>query len=155
MKFNKISQTQYLLDKVSDYCKYSDIKLPKRATKGSAGYDIFSLSDLTICPGETVTVPTGINIHLDDDKFLLVVPRSGLGFKYRTQLWNTVGVIDSDYHQSDNEGHIWVKMVNESNKILNIKAGEAFCQAIILQYFKVEDDDVDTPRNGGFGSTTK
>ncbi len=155
MKFNKITQTQYLLDGVHNYCKYSEIKLPQRATKNSAGYDIYILKDTTISPGETIKVPTGIQVVLDDDKFLMIVPRSGLGFKYRTQLWNSVGVIDADYHRSDNEGHIWVKMINESNEVLHLKAGDAFCQGIIMQYFKVDDDNVETCRNGGFGSTSR
>ena len=154
MKFNKISEEQFKSDGVDKYCNYSDIKLPKRATRLSAGYDIFCLSDLTLSPGETVLMPTGIQIVLDEDKALLILPRSGLGFKYRTQLWNTVGLIDADYHYSHNEGHMWVKMINESDKVLNIKAGEAFCQAVIIQYFKVDDDEASATRDGGFGSTS-
>ena len=154
-KFNRITQTQYLLDGVDKYCSYTEIKLPRRATSGSAGYDIFSVADFDLAPGETIKLPTGIQVHLDEDKFLAIVPRSGLGFKYRTQLWNTVGVIDSDYHRSDNEGHIWVKMINESSNILHINKGDAICQGIIMQYFKTDDDTSDGIRNGGFGSTSK
>lgn len=155
MKFKVITQTQYLLDHIDQYCKYNEIKLPTRATEGSAGYDIYSVADFTLSPGETIKLPTGIAAHLDSDKFLMIVPRSGLGFKYRTQLWNTCGIIDSDYQRSDNEGHIWVKMINESDKILKINKGDAICQGIILQYFTVEDDNTDRVRNGGFGSTDK
>lgn len=152
-KFNKITQTQYLLDGLDKCCKYSEIKLPKRATKMSAGYDIYSVKDFDLAPGETIKLPTGIQVYLDEDKFLAIVPRSGLGFKYRTQLWNTVGIIDSDYHTSDNEGHIWIKMINESSNVLHIEKGQAICQGIIMQYFKTDDDESDGIRNGGFGST--
>lgn len=87
----------------------------------------------------------------------MIYPRSGLGFKYRLQLNNTVGVIDSDYFYSDNEGHMFIKMTNDSNegKILDVAAGQGIAQGIFMQYGIVEDDDTTEERNGGFGSTTK
>ena len=81
--------------------------LPRRATSGSAGYDFFAPFDLTVHPGETVTVPTGVRVWMEEGWVLKLYPRSGLGFKYRLQLNNTVGIIDSDYYYSDNEGHIF------------------------------------------------
>lgn len=156
MKFNKISEEQFKKDGVDAYCTYDEIKLPRRGTTGSAGYDIYALDNIEIRPGRTVKVPTGINVELDEDKVLMIVPRSGLGFKYKLRLWNTVGVIDSDYINSDNEGHIWIKIANESESSLCvIPKGTGICQGIIMQYFTVEDDDADGIRNGGFGSTTK
>lgn len=136
---------------------YGAIKLPKRATKGSAGYDIYSPFGFHLRAGETIEIPTGIRVLLDDDKFLAIYPRSGLGFKYKLQIFNTTPIIDSDYSGSDNEGHIWVKLYNDSpeDKELVIRQGDAFCQGIIQQFFKVEDDDVTEERNGGFGSTSK
>ena len=88
---------------------------------------------------------------------LAVFPRSGLGFKFRLQLNNTVGIIDSDYYFSDNEGHIFVKLTNDSNegKVVDLKEGDAFAQGIFLPYGITEDDDVTASRNGGFGSTGK
>lgn len=88
---------------------------------------------------------------------LQLFPRSGLGFKYRMQLNNTVGIIDSDYFYSDNEGHIFAKITNDSNegKALEVAAGSGFMQGIFLQYGITEDDEADGVRNGGFGSTTK
>jgi len=108
-------------------------------------------------PGETVKIPTGIRARIDDGWVLKIYPRSGLGFKFRLQLDNTIGVIDADYYNSDNEGHIWIKITNDSkeDKTLTIKGGEAFAQGIIMQYFKTEDDNADGIRNGGFGSTSK
>ena len=80
-------------------------------------------------------------------------PRSGLGFKYRLQLNNTVGIIDSDYYYSDNEGHIFAKITNDSNedKTVELKAGNGFMQGIFVEYGITVDDNVQTVRNGGFG----
>lgn len=159
MKFDKVTVTQYELDGLREFIPYSEIKLPKRATKYSAGYDIYSVRDFTLNPGESIKIPTGIKVKLDPDKFLMVVPRSGLGFKYGVRLANTVGIIDADYSSSDNEGHMWIKIdypiLDDNKKPMVIKQGDAICQGIILQYFKVDDDESDGVRNGGFGSTSK
>lgn len=136
---------------------YNSIALPKRATSGSAGYDIYSPVDFTLAPGETIKIPTGIRCRIDDGWVLKIYPRSGLGFKYRLQLNNTVGIIDSDYYYSDNEGHIFIKITNDSNegKTVGIKAGTGFAQGIFVEYGITYDDDATQIRNGGFGSTTK
>ncbi len=136
---------------------YDAIKLPCRATSGSAGYDIFAPLDIKLEPGQTIKIPTGIRCEIDDGWVLKIYPRSGLGFKFRLQLNNTVGVIDSDYFYSDNEGHIFVKMTNDSNegKVVEVKAGQGFAQGIFVEYGITYDDDVSEIRNGGFGSTTK
>ncbi len=157
-KFEKISIEEFELDfQWLTSTKYDDIMLPRRATKGSAGYDIYSPVDFTLEAGDSIKIPTGIRIHLPMDKFLMILPRSGLGFKYRLQLDNTAGVIDADYVTSDNEGHIWLKITNDSRegKIVDIKKGTAIAQGIILPYFLTDDDEADGIRNGGFGSTTK
>jgi dUTP pyrophosphatase len=167
-KFEKISERQFFIDfaeYLDEECLdtrdakaiYNMIKLPKRATTGSAGHDFFAPYDITIPPKGTVKVPTGIRVCLDDDKFLAIYPRSGLGFKYKMQLYNGTGIIDSDYIFSDNEGHIWCKFYNDSpeGKTITIKQGEAMCQGIIQQFFKTIDDETDGIRNGGMGSTTK
>ena len=136
---------------------YNGIKLPARATRGSAGYDFFAPFNIILAPGETVKVPTGIRVYIEENYVLKLYPRSGLGFKYRLQLNNTVGIIDSDYYYSDNEGHIFAKITNDSNegKTLEIKAGQGFMQGIFVEYGITFDDDVQSIRNGGFGSTTK
>lgn len=136
---------------------YASIKLPKRATKGSAGYDFYAPFAFSLPPGSTIKIPTGIRVKMDEDWVLQLFPRSGLGFKYRLQMNNTVGIIDSDYYNSDNEGHIFAKITNDSNegKTLEIGAGMGFIQGIFLQYGITVDDDADGIRNGGFGSTTK
>ncbi len=131
--------------------------LPKRATVGSAGYDFYSPVALTLAPGETAKIPTGIRAEMENGWVLQLFPRSGLGFKYRVQLNNTVGIIDSDYYYSDNEGHILIKITNANTegKTLTLAAGEAFAQGIFLPFGITKDDDVSEIRNGGFGSTTK
>ena len=136
---------------------YDNLKLPKRATKGSAGYDFFSPFDIDLKPGETLKVPTGIRANMVENYVLKLYPRSGLGFKYRLQLNNTVGIIDSDYYYSDNEGHIFAKITNDSNegKVLHVDKGTGFMQGIFIEYGITFDDDVTEVRNGGFGSTTK
>ena len=136
---------------------YDQIKLPKRATRGSAGYDFFSPVDFELKPGETIKIPTGIRVFIESDWVLNIFPRSGLGFKYRLQLNNTVGVIDSDYFNSDNEGHIFIKITNDSNenKTVELNSGQGFAQGIFMPFGLVEDDDTTDHRNGGFGSTTK
>lgn len=136
---------------------YDQIKLPKRATRGSAGYDFFSPIDFTLKPGETIKIPTGIRVFIEEDWVLNIFPRSGLGFKFRLQMNNTVGIIDSDYFYSDNEGHIFVKLTNDSNegKTVSVEQGTGMVQGIFMQYGVTIDDEVTEVRNGGFGSTTK
>lgn len=136
---------------------YEEIKLPKRATTGSAGYDFFTPFDFSLKPGETIKIPTGIRAKIDENWVLKLYPRSGLGFKFRLQLNNTVGIIDSDYFNSDNEGHIFVKITNDSNeeKTVKLEKGAGFIQGIFLEYGITVDDDADGVRNGGLGSTSK
>lgn len=136
---------------------YSRLRLPSRATSGSAGYDFKAPFDFTLEPGQTVKIPTGVRVRIDDGWWLGCLPRSGLGFKYRLQLNNTLGVIDSDYYHSDNEGHIFAKITNDGRdgKRLDIKAGDGFLQAIFLPYGVTYSDDANGVRNGGMGSTGK
>ena len=107
---------------------YEKIKLPARATKGSAGYDFFSPIDFELKPGETLKIPTGIRVSMEEDWVLCIFPRSGLGFKYRLQMNNTVGVIDSDYYDSDNEGHIFLKIDLKKLQILRRQLPNGFLQ---------------------------
>ena len=136
---------------------YDNIKLPKRATAGSAGYDFYAPVSITLEPGETIKIPTGIRVEMESDWVLKCYPRSGLGFKYRLQLNNTVGIIDSDYFYSDNEGHIFAKLTNDTNeeRTVEIAAGTGFMQGIFVEYGITMDDNATAVRNGGFGSTTK
>lgn len=134
---------------------YAGIELPKRATMQSAGYDFHMPYSFTLKAGDSIKIPTGIRCEMYDGWVLALFPRSGHGFKYGTHLANTVGIVDGDYCESDNEGHIFVKLVNDSSlaKDITFKAGDAFCQGIFLPFGITLDDDVTEQRNGGFGST--
>ena len=165
-KFHKVSFEQFTGDWTDTFGEvsqeelqavYEGIRLPVRATSGSAGYDFFSPAAFSLGPGETIKIPTGIRAEIDENWVLQIYPRSGLGFKYRLQLNNTVGIIDSDYFYSDNEGHIFIKMTNDTNenKTVEVLPGQGIAQGIFMQYGLIEDDDANEIRNGGFGSTTK
>lgn len=136
---------------------YDNIKLPVRATSGSAGYDFFAPFDIKIKCGDTLKFPTGIRVKISDGWVLQCYPRSGLGFKYRMQLDNTVGIIDSDYYSSDNEGHIMAKFTNDgrNGKDILVESGKGYMQGIFLPFGITVDDNATGIRNGGFGSTTK
>ena len=165
-KFHKVSPAQFAKDWKDTFPTADEkeilsvnenIRLPLRATAGSAGYDFFAPVDITLAPGETAKIPTGIRVEMEQDWVLKCYPRSGLGFKFRLQLNNTVGIIDSDYFYSDNEGHIFSKITNDSNedKTVSIAAGTGFMQGIFVEYGITVDDEATGVRNGGFGSTTE
>ena len=152
-KFEKVSLATFLQS--GNELTYQNITLPRRATTKSAGYDFFAPTDIHLEPHQTITVATGVRALMPDDWCLMIFPRSGLGFKFRLRLDNTVGIIDADYSNAPNEGHIFVKITNEGENPLDIAQGNAFAQGIFTQYLLTEDDDVTTERTGGLGSTDK
>lgn len=165
-KFEKVSLKRFVSDWVATFPQqsieqavmaYESIQLPRRATSGSAGYDFFAPVGFELPAGGTIKMPTGIRAIIEEGWVLTLYPRSSLGFKFRFQLDNSVGIIDSDYAYSDNEGHIFLRMTNDSRegKGLRVPAGTAFAQGIFLPFGVTVDDDVQDRRNGGFGSTNK
>lgn len=164
-RFEKVSKERFIHDWIDSFGDsqetaaeiYEKLKMPRRATTGSAGYDFYAPVSFTLAPGESIKIPTGIRAWMEDGWVLTCYPRSGLGFKFRLQLNNTVGIIDSDYYYSDNEGHIFCKLTNDSreNKTLELCAGDGFMQGIFLPFGITVDDNATEKRNGGFGSTTK
>ena len=98
-------------------------------------------------------IPTGVRARIDDGWVLMLFPRSGLGFKYRLQLNNTVGIVDADYFGARNEGHIFIKLTNAGDRPMTVGAGEAFAQGVFLPFGLTDDDDARGERTGGFGST--
>ena len=136
---------------------YNKIQLPARGTSRSAGYDFKTYFPFTLNVGETIKIPTGIRVFIEDGWFLGIYPRSGQGFKYRVQLDNTVGIIDADYYDTDNEGHIFIKLTNDGkgNKVLNVQEGEGIAQGIFQIFGYAEGDNAKRIRTGGFGSTSK
>lgn len=165
-KFEKVSLKQFIKDWKDTFKEdneieirniYEEIKLPQRGTSWSAGYDFFAPTMIILSPNETIKIPTGIRCKMKKNYALFLFPRSGLGFKYRLQIDNTVGIVDSDYYSSDNEGHIFIKITNDSkeNNTVIINNQDGFVQGIFLPFGITLDDKVKTKRNGGFGSTTK
>ena len=153
-KFERISEKEFLKD-VSNG-NYEDILLPKRSTKNSAGYDFYSLYDITIKPTEIVKIPTGIKVCMNENEFLGIFIRSSLGFKYNIRMCNQVGIIDADYYNNkDNEGHIFVCLQNHGDKDFVIKKGDRFVQGIFMPYLITDDDSTTSRRIGGIGSTNK
>ena len=164
-KFEKVSFEQFKkdIDKHFENRNYSEsdirsfydeIQLPTRATKGSAGYDFKCPISLLLHKGQYVVVPTGIRVKMEEGWTLKMYPRSGLGFKYGLELANTVGIIDSDYYNSDNEGHIMLKMSHHLDEyMLPIKQGQGVAQGVFVEFGIAQDDETTGIRNGGFGST--
>lgn len=133
---------------------YDNIELPTRATKGSAGYDFKCPVNILLHKGQPIIIPTGIRVKMEDGWVLKVYPRNGLGFKYGLELTNTVGIIDSDYYNSENEGHIMLKISHYLDEYtLHIKQNGGFAQGVFVEFGITEDDNVNNIRNGGFGST--
>lgn len=158
-RFEKVSINQFKNDSKEllniDVDNMDNVTIPKRATKGSAGYDFVCPFDITLKKGELLKVPTGIRAFIDDGYVLKIYPRSSLGFKYRVCLANTVGIIDSDYYGAKNEGHIIVALVNRGDKDLTINKGDRIVQGIFERYYIADEDEVNAVRVGGLGSSNK
>ena len=145
---------------VKDECRKHpevEIKLPKRGTKNSAGYDICTPVDILIPPhGFSEPIQTDIKAYMGEDEVLKIYPRSSIGFKKKLMLVNTTGIIDSDYYENpDNDGNIGFAFYNMSDVDVLIKAGERVLQGIFTKYLITEDDNADEVRTGGTGSTGK
>lgn len=167
-KFEKVSYEEFKSAWLKFYSSdediikeiYDNIKLPVRSTKRSSGYDFHfpGLLPITFNKGISITIPTGIRcVFFEDGYDLSLHPRSGMGFKYRLHLDNTVGIIDNDYFESDNEGHIMIRVSCDprGKEPVTIKPGDKFAQGIIRDFYLAEgDDEVEKKdRNGGMGST--
>lgn len=156
-KFEKISFDQFIKDTNLKEDEYNSYDLPKRGTKYSAGYDFSLLNDVTLLPGESKKIPTGIKATMNEDEVLLIIIRSSLGTKFNIRMCNQVGVIDSDYYNNEgNEGHIMVTIKNEGNESRTFKKGERVCQGIFTKFLTVEnEEEILNERTGGFGSTSR
>lgn len=164
-EFEKVSYEQFEKDWIKNFpdtkdvrAVYDSIKLPVRATTGSAGYDFYAPERLEFAKGKSTLVPTGIRAKINDGWVLSIYPRSGLGFKHRCQLDNTVGIIDADYYNSSNEGHIMIKIscdAHDEGHTAIVEKGDGFAQGIFTQFGITISDNADGVRDGGFGSTTK
>ena len=174
MHFEKITREQWVKDMVNLYHLehpteenfreinklYDGIKLPKRATKYSAGYDFYVSGDTPLPSRGFAVIPTGIrwvcDKKEDKNKVLQIYPRSGIGFRTGVRLMNTVGIIDADYWEGNNEGHIMVKLYNPMNASFEVKDGDAIVQGVITEYHTCDDEEeIVEKRTGGMGSTDK
>ena len=155
--FEKISFEQFKKDVNDDKKLYEEYKLPKRATKNSAGYDFYSLFDFTLKPGEIKKIPLGVKFNMNSDEMLMLVVRSSQGFKYNVRLVNQVGIFESDYYNNpSNEGHAWVKLQNHGEVDYIVKKGDAICQGIFTKFLTVDnEEEIKNERNGGLGSTSE
>jgi len=163
--FEKVSFEQFKKDWLKAFphtenvqAVYDGITLPKRATAGSAGYDFYAPADVTLTKGASALIPTGIRAKIENGWVLCLFPRSGLGFKHRVQLDNTVGIIDADYYGADNEGHIMIKLscdAHDEAHTVSLAAGDGFAQGIFFPFGVTVDDTATEKRTGGFGSTSK
>lgn len=153
--FEKISFNQFKKDVVDNKKMYDAYSLPKRGTKNSAGYDFEALYDFIIKPGEIKKIPLGIKASMNDNEVLFILVRSSQGFKYNVRMCNQVGVIDSDYYNnSDNEGHIFVKLQNQGDNDYVVKTGDKICQGIFINYLVVDNEEkIERKRLSGIGST--
>lgn len=176
-KFEKVSKEQFckdMIDAIPQFWKtelelgntieqsykklemiWENIQIPKRATTGSAGYDLRSTINMLLKPGQSVKMPTGLRCIIDDGWVLCYFPRSGYGTKYKFRFDNTTPIIDCDYSESDNEGHIILQFSVEGEKELEIIEGDKIAQGIFLPFGIAKNDEVTDIRNGGFGSTGK
>ena len=156
-KFEKISFEQFKKDIKDDKELYDSYLLPKRSTKKSAGYDIRSMEEYTLKPGESKAFTTGLKVSMNDDEVLYIYGRSSIGYKYDVTLSNSVGVIDSDYYNNpDNEGHFKVKLINHGDKDFEVKIGDRIAQGVFMKYLTVDDEEeIINERTGGIGSTNK
>lgn len=130
---------------------WEQLEVPTRSTAGSAGYDFRAPIGFTVDRNVPIVIPTGIRAKIKEGWMLMCVPRSGLGFNHGFELYNTVGIIDSDYYYSDNEGHIMLKVSAKS--FVEVERGHKFAQGIFVPYGVTKDDAAKGTRNGGFGST--
>ena len=134
----------------------NEIPMPSYATAGSAGMDLRACLDeaLTVAPGETHLIPTGISIHVEDEKLAAVIlPRSGLGHKHGIVLGNLVGLIDSDY-----QGQLFISCWNRGHETFKIESGDRIAQLVIVPVVQVNFEVVEEFKTsdraeGGFGHT--
>ena len=138
----------------------SNINLPVRSTKYSAGYVVEAAEDCIIPafkPGQKPTlVKTGIKAYMESDEVLILANRSSNPGKKGLILANSIGVVDSDYYENpDNDGHIMYAFFNFKAEDVEIKKGERIGQAIFQKYLVTDNDIAQGERTGGFGSTNK
>ena len=153
-KFEKISFKQFKNDIGDNEELYNNYSLPERKTKNAGGYDIASLMEFDLKPGDSIVVPTGVKYISEPDEILMIVIRSSLGFKQGIKLANQVGIVDADYYNNEsNEGHIFLKLENTGKNTFSVKIGDRIAQGIFIKYLIADEEEILEERKGGIGST--
>ena len=148
--FEKISFEQFKKDIKDDKKLYDSYLLPSRSSSKTAGYDFHLIEDVTIKVGEIKKIPTGIKSYYEDDEVLLIVIRSGMGFKYNLRMCNQIGIIDADYYNNEEtEGHMWIKIQNEGSVDVTIKKDDSIAQGIFMKYLTTDSDNNENKRRIG------
>ena len=168
MRFEKVSFEQFVADMekwMQDRFRlrfkddYEKVTLPKRQTKGSAGYDFVTPVRIILEPGQQAVITSGIRAVFSEEELetwhLEVCVRSSLAIKRGLNIINQVEIIDADYFQGENGGDILLALKNTSRKIIDIAPGERICQGIFKIHGLTQDDDEEGHRSGGVGSTGK
>lgn len=164
IRFEKVSFDQFAKDYMKatgrtdmDEIKavYDSIRMPERSTSNAAGYDFFVPHECRVSCGTNGHIVTGIRAHMSPEWVLMLYPRSSLGIKRGITLANTTGIIDADYYEAENEGHIHIMLTTQSPVEQIITVGERVAQGIFVQYGIAENGNTDVKRIGGIGSTGK
>ena len=142
-----------------EYVSWSkkDFDLPTRATSRSAGYDFHSPVDFHVEPGDTVEISLEVKCDIKEREFLIIVPRSSMGWKgNHVAITNTAGIIDADYYNNpSNEGEIRARFHNFGDKVFKVNKNDRVLQGIFVKYDMTNDDITSGVREGGLGSTGK
>lgn len=154
-KFEKISWEQWQKDIGNDKVVYENHELPRRETKYSAGYDFRSPIDFILKPGESLKIPTGVKIAMNEGEMLMLVVRSSMGIKWNVRMCNQIGIFERDYYNNEtNEGHAFIKLENHGKEDYIVKVGDRIAQGIFTTFLTVDDEEkIDSVRTGGIGST--
>lgn len=154
-KFEKISWVEWQKDIGNDKEIYEKHELPKRETKYSAGYDFRSPIDFVLKPGESLKIPTGVKIAMNEGEMLMLVVRSSMGIKWNVRMCNQIGIFEKDYYNNEsNEGHAFIKLENHGKEDYVVKVGDRIAQGIFTKFLTIDDEEkIERVRAGGIGST--
>ena len=133
-----------------------NFNLPVRSTQNSGGYDFFAMEDVVIQPNEITYIPTGVKAKMLDDEILIIANRSSNPKKKGIILSSGINIIDADYYGNpDNDGEISLILQNITSEPVKICKGDKTVQGVFIKFLKTDDDNSQTKRISGIGSTGK
>lgn len=155
-KFEFVSRYNETRKLINEDGTMTQWKLPERSTKNSAGYDFFAIEDFILEPNKITYVPTGVKVKMSDDEMLIIANRSSNPKKKGIILASGINIIDADYYgNSDNDGEISLILQNITSNPIKVSKGDKTVQGVFIKYLKTDNDDSDTERVSGIGSTGK